>query len=476
MARTCFALVANDSGFRKGVQTGLARHLTDAPSLATAEETLLDQLGPDVQGLVLFAAAGLADEEWIARRVQDLTLRQWPTSLVVLESEEFAQRSQLAVLDPYLIGRFVWPQSASALAKLIKQHLPAVAAPAEAEPSLPARIERRLVAQTPSLGPMAEAVAVAAANDVNVLLTGETGTGKTYLARLIHDFSSRRRERLLAVPCGALSANLIGSELFGHVKGAYTGADRDKAGKFEAVGHGTLLLDEIDALPLEQQASLLRVLETGDFEPVGSIHTRHCHARVIAASNLDLEAAVRAGRFRQDLYYRLNVVALHLPPLRERVQDIAPLARDLAARYNAKFRKGLFTIQPDALAALEGFSWPGNVRQLENVVQQAVLLSTGPALLRSDLPAVVVRESAAATARPAAARSLLDTREGTESALIQQALVQNNYSRTKAAAALGVSRVTLYLKMKKYGLMERPIYPPWSEGPGKASGGKVSAP
>src|SRR5262249_18572848 len=157
--------------------------------------------------------------------------------------------------------------------------------------------------------------------------------------------------------------------------GAFTGADRDRAGKFAAAGAGTILLDEIDALGLEQQAGLLRVIETGEDEPVGSNETELCRARIVVASNRDLEEAVAGGLMRQDLYYRLNVISFHLPPLRERVEDIAPLVRGFAARFNTKFAKGLFDLHPEALAALEAFPWPGNIRQLENFVQQAVLLS-----------------------------------------------------------------------------------------------------
>ncbi len=318
-------------------------------------------------------------------------------------------------------------------------------------------IARRLLLFTPSLLPLVERLALAAAHDVTVLLTGETGTGKTHVARLLHDCSPRRAAPFLTVPCGAIPANLVESAFFGHVKGAFTGAVDKKIGKFEAAGAGTILLDEIDTLGLEQQASLLRVIETGEFEPVGGNETRRCAARIIVASNWDLEDAVRQGRFRQDLYYRLNVMSFHLPPLRERVQDIAPLVRGMAARFNTKFRKGLFDVSLRALDALEAFPWPGNIRQLENTIQQAVLVSSGPELLFEHLPQPVRDYQAPAAQAPSAGApgSLFHSRDLLERNIIERALASNGYSRSRAALALGISRVTLYKKMRKYGLLPK---------------------
>jgi DNA-binding NtrC family response regulator len=316
-------------------------------------------------------------------------------------------------------------------------------------------IRDRLLAQTPSLAGLAKRVALAAAHEVTVLLTGETGTGKTYLARLLHEVSPRRAEPFLVVPCGALAASLIDSELFGHVKGAFTGAAETKKGKFAAAGRGTILLDEIDALGLEQQAKLLRVVETGEFEPVGGNTTQVCQARILAASNWDLDAGVSRGRFRHDLYYRLNVFSFHLPPLRERVQDIAPLAAGLTAKFAAKFGTGPAELSPEALRVLETYRWPGNIRQLENVLQQGVLIRTGPRLLPEHLPAVVRAEATPARRSdgllPGAPSG--NGGAGCERQRIERALAEHDGHRARTAAALGMSRATLYKRMKSYGLL-----------------------
>jgi DNA-binding NtrC family response regulator len=327
-----------------------------------------------------------------------------------------------------------------------------------ADESIEARIRQCLMAQTPSLCMLAEPLALAATYDVTVLLTGETGTGKTHLARWIHQFSPRQDHGLHVVSCGALVPSLVESELFGHARGAFTGADRAKVGRFEAAGHGTILLDEIDTLGLEQQACLLRVVETGEYEPVGSSDKRRSEARIIAACHSDLAENVESGKFRRDLYFRLNVVAFHLPPLRERPQDIPPLARHLVAHFADRFRKNIVEIHPGVMNALQAFPWPGNIRQMENAVQQAVLHSTGSELLVEHLPRSVLNRvppvaGLTKKAQPSAS-TLFQNRELAEREIIRSALHDNHFNRVRAASALGVSRVTLYKKIKKYGLME----------------------
>jgi transcriptional regulator with PAS, ATPase and Fis domain len=260
------------------------------------------------------------------------------------------------------------------------------------------------------------------------------------------------------------------------MKGSFTGADSNKIGKFAAAGNGTLLLDEIDTLGLEHQANLLRVIETGEYEPVGSNETHICHARIIAATNWNLSEAVERGNFRRDLYYRLHVITFHLPPLRDRVQDINPLVRGMVARYGAKFGKRILGIHADAQHALDAFSWPGNIRQLENVVQQAVLTCHGPELLIEHLSPMVRAKTVGTNGHAAAfPNSLAQNRESTEKTVILRALEKAGFSRTRAAALLGVSRVTLYKKMKKYGLLSKssPLVPLTNDFPSRAVGSLV---
>jgi DNA-binding NtrC family response regulator len=471
-------LVAHDPRLAAAVQGHLQKAIQLSAPVVRYED-VPGLLTPETDGDLLLVAADPADAALVEVAVREAKVQHLPPGLSVLESDAARASGRLDPLNPYLANRFLWPHQPRELTAWAQAALgPGAPFADPAAETVAATIRRRLINHTPSLTALVEQLCIAAAHDVTVLIEGETGTGKTFLAKLVHDCSARRADRFLVVACGALSGNLIASEFFGHARGAFTSADAPKVGKFAAAGEGTILLDEIDTLGLEHQANLLRVIETGEFEPVGSNETQVCKARIVAATNWNLADAVERGTFRRDLYYRLHVISFHLPPLRQRPEDIGPLVRGMVARYGTKYAKRLFAVCPEALRVLEAFPWPGNIRQLENVVQQAVLTSSGNELKLHHLsPQVLARVDAPAATLPMPGGfdgTLKQTREATERANILRALEKANQSRTRAAQLLGVSRVTLYKKMKHYKLLkakEPPIALPFDEFNTRAGNG-----
>ncbi|MBL8793272.1 MAG: sigma-54-dependent Fis family transcriptional regulator, partial [Planctomycetia bacterium] len=292
-----------------------------------------------------------------------------------------------------------------------------------------------------------------------VLLRGESGTGKELLARALHEHSPRAGKAFVKVHCAALSAGLLESELFGHVKGAYTGAHRDKVGRFELANGGTLFLDEIGDISLEVQTKLLRVLQEMTFERVGSSEPVQVDVRVVAATHQDLEELIRQGKFREDLFYRLNVISIPVPPLRERREDIPELALHFLRLYAQRAGQTVNQMDDDALAALKGHPWPGNIRQLENVIERAVVVADGPTITLQDLSAEVAigldgagKPTPRTRPTPMSGRSRREERDRREKEELVRALAQASGNKAEAARALGVARSTLLSKLKKFGL------------------------
>jgi DNA-binding NtrC family response regulator len=315
-----------------------------------------------------------------------------------------------------------------------------------------AQPEREPLGESAAWRRVVELIELAAAADTSVLLVGETGTGKEEAAKLLHRRSARAGGPFVKVNCAAIPGELFESEFFGHRRGAFTGAVADRDGRFRVAHGGTLLLDEIDALPPPAQAKVLRVVEDGEFERVGESRPTAVDVRLVSASNADLEAEVEAGRFRRDLYYRINVLTVRLPPLRDRREDVELLAGAFLAEFSSRLGKRVRSIDPDALAALEAYPWPGNVRELRNVIERGVLLERGDVLRPASLPLD-------AAARPeGGGGDRLHLREGLaaeERRLLETALARAGGVRREAARLLGIDERNLAYFLKKHDLMGR---------------------
>jgi two-component system, NtrC family, nitrogen regulation response regulator NtrX len=325
--------------------------------------------------------------------------------------------------------------------------------------ALRARVDRagKMVGESPVMRQLREQVAMAAPTNGRVLIYGENGTGKELVARTVHTLSRRRNQPFVEVNCAAIPEELIESELFGHVKGAFTGAVADRKGKFEAAHNGTIFLDEIGDMSLKTQAKVLRVLQEQVTEPVGSTSRVQVDVRVLAATNKDLVSEIRAGNFREDLFFRLNVIPIYVPPLRERAEDIPLLVEHFVADFAVEYGKAAKTVTPGAMSRLKNHKWPGNVRELKNVIERVVIMAPGDEITERDLSFLAtepladrVTDDAAAPAVPLyAARDQFER----EYILRELAHQQGNISRT--AEVLGVERSNLYRKMRAFGIVPR---------------------
>ncbi len=324
---------------------------------------------------------------------------------------------------------------------------------------------RRIIGASRAMRRLLEATSRVATRDVTVLVRGETGTGKEFVAELLHAQSARAKQPLIRFNCAALPAELADAELFGHVRGAFTGATNSRPGFFAQADGGTLILDEVGELPSAIQAKLLRVLQEGEIQPVGSGRIEKVDVRVVAATNRDLAAEAKAGTFREDLYYRLAVVELVVPPLRDRKDDIPALAEEFGRRYGERFGLGAITLEPALIDALARADWPGNVRQLENTIARLSALSAGGMIGITDYEAASGTSPASSQdALPVADDDVTGARSGPslkeqveafERGLVARALESTSGNQSEAARRLGVSRVTLIDKMKKYGISSK---------------------
>src|SRR5213080_1305467 len=301
-----------------------------------------------------------------------------------------------------------------------------------------------LIAESPRMRPVLELISRVAPSDANVLITGENGTGKGLVAQALHTLSTRASHSMITVNMGGLSEGIFESELFGHVKGAFTDAKTDRAGRFELADESTLFMDEIANVPMNQQAKLLRVIETGEFERVGSSKTLHANVRIISATNANPHEEVAAGRFRQDLLFRLNTIEIALPPLRERREDIMSLANHFLRQHAQRYRKQIAGFDEVARERLMQHSFPGNVRELDHVIERAVLMTRDPHIKAADLGLTTGRDDSGTIE----AMSL----EEVEAFLIKKALARNDGNARKAAEALGLSRSAFYRRLQHYGL------------------------
>ncbi|MER2564984.1 MAG: sigma-54 dependent transcriptional regulator [Myxococcaceae bacterium] len=322
-----------------------------------------------------------------------------------------------------------------------------------------------IVGDSPQVTEIFKIIDKVADSPSTVLITGESGTGKELVATALHDGSSRKDKPLIKINCAAIPKDLMESELFGYERGAFTGAVTSKPGRFELADGGTLFLDEIGEVPIEMQVKLLRVLQESEFERVGGIKTTRVDVRLIAATNRNLEAEVEAGRFRKDLFYRLNVVPIHLPSLRDRRTDVPALVRHFIEKYNKRLNKKIEGIADDALAMLQAYPWPGNIRELENMMERVLLFADGPRIEVKDLPEPVRTSLQSAVAQltdtttpevgETPLKDFLKAKQAEiEKAFIVQALAKTEGNVTRAAKLLGISRKSLQTKMKEFGLRD----------------------
>jgi two-component system response regulator HydG len=434
----------------------LARQRFDVVSFQSARAALAALAGdPAVDVLVTDLAMPEMDGMELLRRVK----AERPEIEVVMVTAHAGLETAIAAVKAGAYHFIAKPFDAEAPALLVKQaaerkRLIGHARTLEHElRTRDAAGSAALVGPSPEMRRLRELIAAAGPTTASVLVLGESGTGKELVAQAIHAASPRRDKAFLAINCSALADSLLESELFGFVKGAFTGADQARAGLFEAADGGTILLDEIGHAPAPVQMKLLRVLQEGEVRPVGAQKNVRVDVRVIAATNVDLQAAVRDGKFREDLYYRLNVLAIRVPPLRERRDDIAPLAYHFLTRTAAKHGREMREIDPDALAALLSWHWPGNVRELENAIERAVVLGRGHVVGVADLPDAITvgtRRGTTGGAPLSYTDAKAQAQDAFDRAFVEGLLARTGGNISEAARLAGLDRSNFKRLMRKF--------------------------
>lgn len=426
-----------------GLSVSLAEHGQQALEMArrqTFDLVISDLRMAPMDGLALLAA--LREE--------------FPKLRVILVTAHGSERHAVEAMKLGAYDYFRKPFELDELMAVVERALEAVRLAAENERlTSEGTFAQSLIFSSPDMRRLALLASRVAPRDVTVLITGESGTGKERVAEAIVRGSKRAEQPFIRFNCATLTAELAEAELFGHTRGAFTGAQRSRNGLFREAHQGTLLLDEIGELDLSLQAKLLRVLQEGEVRPIGEDRVFSVDVRIIAATHRDLANLVESGRFREDLYYRLKVVTLHVPALRERRDDIAPLARHFLNRYAERFGTGPLTVPADLFAKLEALNWPGNVRELENAIEAMVALSVDGEVDSSDLPCHPVTIDAEGDAVDSNALTLKQRVEAYERGLIVTALESSGGSRKKAAKRLGLSRATLHDKLHRHRIVTR---------------------
>ncbi|MBI5144546.1 MAG: sigma-54-dependent Fis family transcriptional regulator [Candidatus Omnitrophica bacterium] len=447
-------IVTNDKLARKSLYEMLCRHGYEADIADSAEEAL-PRLQERLYHLVLADMDGTPDIELL----KEIKEKSYPAEIVILASYGNLE----STLDTLKIGAFdhlIRPVEDKKIISTIEKALAAKPLIKTAPSFIKKLLHKEelyfgLVGKNAGMKEIYSIVDRISNSKATILLRGESGTGKRLIACAIHNADKKRRDKpFVEISCGALPREIIESELFGHTKGAFTSAINDRKGRFELAHGGTILLDDIDSFSLDLQVKLLRVLQHKEFERVGDHKTISVDVRIIVATNQDLEKAVAEKKFREDLYYRLNVISINIPPLRKRKDDLPLLVDHFMNLYSKENHKKINAVSQETLAILMNYDWPGNIRELENIIERAVILDTDSIVGKDDLPEILLASASAPNTNDAS--SLKHALKEPEKVFILQVLKEVGWNKKKAARKLGVNRTTLYNKLRKYNLISEP--------------------